>query len=148
MSLSSAFQIANTLALVGWCFLIIVPRWKQTSLLVFNFIVILFAVAYFGIIATNINNWNPDSYSTLENVSALFGNKNMLLAGWIHYLAFDLIIGLMLTEHSLKHKGNSLLLIICQLLTFMFGPIGFLVYYINNMIKQKTAAPQLLEIKE
>ncbi|POY34812.1 DUF4281 domain-containing protein [Solitalea longa] len=149
MSLTSIFSITGPLALVGWCMLITVPRWKQTSILVFNFIVVLFAMAYLGLIMANFGHFNPlTDFSSLDSISTLFENRSLLLAGWIHYLAFDLIIGLLITEHSLKNNGNSQLLVLCQLLTFLLGPIGFLLYYISAIIKQKTAAPQIIEVKE
>ncbi|UKJ08405.1 ABA4-like family protein [Solitalea lacus] len=148
MDLSSIFQIASTLALIGWIMLIVVPKWKQTAILVFNFIVILFSIAYLSIIILNFDKFSMNSFSTLDSVASLFENRSLLLGGWIHYLAFDLIIGLLITEHALKNNFNGPLLILCQLLTFILGPIGFLIYYITNAIKQKTTAPKIIEIAE
>ncbi|AFD09453.1 hypothetical protein D3C87_1705460 [compost metagenome] len=148
MSLSSVFQIANVLALFGWILLIAVPRWKQTSILVFNFIVILLCLAYIGLIAFNIKNLNFNSFASLESVAELFSNRSMLLAGWLHYLSFDLVMGLLITEHSLKHNVASQLVMLCLLLTFFLGPLGFLIYYIAVAIKEKNVAPHLIDIKE
>lgn len=148
MTLSAIFQLANILALFGWILLIAVPRWKQTSILVFNFIIILLCVAYIGLIAFNIQHINLNAFANFDSIIALVNNKSLLLAGWLHYLAFDLVIGLLITEHSLKHNVKSQLVMLCLLLTFFLGPLGFLVYYIAFAIKEKNAAPHLIDVKE
>ena len=53
----------------------------------------------------------------------------MLLAGWIHYLAFDLFIGGWETRDAVRNGIPHLLVIPCLLLTFMLGPIGLLAYF-------------------
>ena len=51
-----------------------------------------FAVAYIAIIA---GAWggSEGGFSSLAGVASLFANRWLLLAGWTHYLAFDLLVG-------------------------------------------------------
>ena len=52
----------------------------------------LLATVYVAIIATKSGE-GTGGFSSLQDVSALFGNPWLLLAGWTHYLAFDLLVG-------------------------------------------------------
>jgi hypothetical protein len=67
-------------------------------------------------------------FSSLPDVARLFMNPWLLLAGWIHYLAFDLLVGSWEARDARKHGINHLLVIPCLILTFMFGPAGWLLY--------------------
>ena len=52
----------------------------------------------------------------------------MLLAGWIHYLAFDFLVGRVVLADAQRRGIHHLLVVPCLLLTFMLGPTGYLVY--------------------
>ena len=58
----------------------------------------------------------------------LFANPWLLLVGWIHYLAFDLLICVLETREAQKDGWPHLLLVPCLVMTFLLGPIGFLVF--------------------
>jgi hypothetical protein len=74
-------------------------------------------------------------FGTLEEVKALFSVDALLLAGWIHYLVFDLFIGAWILRDSQSHQINHLLVIPCLFLTLMAGPIGLLLYLLLRAIK-------------
>ena len=67
----------------------------------------------------------------------LFKDPKAVLAGWIHYLAFDLFVGLWITQDAIKIGLNRWLLIPVQILTFMFGPVGFGMYWFIRRFKTK-----------
>lgn len=52
----------------------------------------------------------------------------LLLAGWVHYLAFDLFIGSWEVRDAQRHGLSHLLVVPCLALTFLFGPVGLLLY--------------------
>ena len=70
----------------------------------------------------------PGGFSSLPDVALLFTNRWMLLAGWIHYLAFDLLIGAWEVRDARQRAIPHLLVLPCLFLTFMFGPAGWLLY--------------------
>jgi hypothetical protein len=70
----------------------------------------------------------PGGFSTLAAVALLFTSPWVLLAGWIHYLAFDLLIGTWEARDARERGVRHLLLIPCLVLTFLFGPAGWLLY--------------------
>jgi Domain of unknown function (DUF4281) len=87
----------------------------------------VFAVAYVAIVIA-IFPRAEGGFSTLAEVVALFGNPWMVLAGWLHYLAFDLLIGTWEARDAVERGVPRWLLVPCLFLTFMFGPTGWLAY--------------------
>ena len=76
-----------------------------------------------------VANWGgPGGFSSLAGVAALFSNPWMLLAGWVHYLAFDLLVGTWEVLDARERGVPHFLVIPCLFLTFMFGPAGWLLY--------------------
>ena len=67
-------------------------------------------------------------FSSLASVSALFENPWALLAGWAHYLAFDLFIGGWEVRDAQQRGIPHLLMVPVLVLTFLLGPGGFLLY--------------------
>ena len=60
----------------------------------------------------------------------LFTSPWAATAGWVHYLAFDLFIGAWITAEVLRLGIVRLVLIVLLPLTFLFGPIGLLAFFI------------------
>jgi hypothetical protein len=88
-----------------------------------------FAVVYTGIIISVFGR-APGGFSTLAGVGVLFSNPWLLLAGWVHYLAFDLLIGSWELEDAAERGIAHWVVVPCLLLTFLFGPAGWLLYRI------------------
>lgn len=138
MTPEQVFSIANSLALVGWLLLIVAGRARWAAPLVTGAILpLLFAVAYVYVLATH---WGETSggFSTLAGVQALFANPWVLLAGWIHYLAFDLFIGSWQVRDAQRHGIAHWMLLPSLVLTFLFGPGGLIVYFALRVWKART----------
>jgi hypothetical protein len=122
------FSAANALALVSWLLLALWPRRSRVPHIVCGLVVpALLAAAYVALLASK---WGSASggFSSLAGVSALFSSPWLLLAGWIHYLAFDLLVGTWEVRDALARDIPHLLVVPCLALTFMFGPAGWLLY--------------------
>ncbi len=128
MTPDQIFTIANLVSVVCWIVLAVLPnrRWV-TGVLTGLAAPALFAVAYIAIVAAVFPRADG-SFSTLAGVAALFANPWMLLAGWLHYLAFDLLIGTWEARDSVERGVPRWILVPCLFLTFMFGPTGWLIY--------------------
>ena len=59
---------------------------------------------------------------------ALFKSPRVVLAGWIHFLAFDLMVGLYIVTDAAQRGIGHLWLLPALFLTLMFGPAGLLLY--------------------
>ena len=67
-------------------------------------------------------------FTSLEGVTALLSDPWAMTAGWIHYLAFDLLAGILVTRKGLDMGIPRLWLLPCQLGCFMLGPVGVLLF--------------------
>jgi hypothetical protein len=137
MTPNQIFSICNSLALGTWIVLIFFPFWKNRDQYIFGCIIILLAIVYSWFIFSTINKDIFKDFSTLSGVSDLFANKTMLLAGWIHYLAFDLLAGIYIVRNAEKNSINHWLISPTLLLTFLFGPFGLLLYFLLRWMKTK-----------
>jgi hypothetical protein len=121
----TVFSIANLTALVSWLLLVLVPR-QRWVLIVTRTVPLMLAALYSGLIASH---WGgPGGFSSLADVALLFSNPWLLLAGWVHYLAFDLLVGSWEVEDARSRGIAHLLVVPCLILTFLFGPAGWLLY--------------------
>lgn len=122
------FKIAKAIALPPWILMIVFPHWSYTKLVIDSYAFpILFAVIYTIFIGMSLGK-SKGNFRSLEGVGSLFRNKNALLAGWLHYLAFDLLVGMYEWRDALANDMPQYLLIPALFFTLMFGPFGFLLY--------------------
>ena len=128
MTPDQVFSIANFAALCCWLLLMVLPGRAWVNRLVAGVAVpAAFAALYTVIIALHFFG-SDGGFSTLPDVARLFANPWLLLAGWIHYLAFDLLIGSWEARDARERGVRHLLVIPCLIMTFMFGPAGWLLY--------------------
>lgn len=137
MKAEQIFSIANMLAIIGWLLILLLPRWKFTRYIVLSgAIPLLLAVAYLVLIVLFFGK-AEGGFDSLANVMKLFTNEWAVLAGWIHYLAFDLFVGSWEVRDAQRRGISHFLVIPCLVLTFLFGPIGFLLYSILRFFAGK-----------
>jgi hypothetical protein len=112
----------------AWVLLAAFPRRRIVTGVVAGTVVpVVLAAGYTAIIATAWRG-SEGGFDSLPAVAALFGNHWLLLAGWIHYLAFDLLTGRWEVLDAQQHGVPHLLVLPCLVLTFLFGPAGWLLY--------------------
>jgi hypothetical protein len=128
MSAEQVFSLSSPVAMLGWILLIVAPRRRWAMLIAGRVIPLVLAGGYLAVLAPN---WAgaEGGFGSLSEVSALFANPWLLLAGWIHYLAFDLFIGAWELRDSMDRDISHWLMVPCLLLTFLFGPVGLLTYF-------------------
>jgi hypothetical protein len=130
MTPNQTFEILNLIALVAWVLLVLSPRLPRwTSTVTGAVVPAVLATVYTAVVATT---WagSEGGFSSLAEVAALFSNPWILLAGWTHYLAFDLLVGNWEMQDARRRGIPYLLVLPCLVLTFLFGPAGWLLYTI------------------
>jgi len=129
MTAEGVFSIANLVAVAGWLLLIAVPRNRRAATVAGTIIPLLLAALYLALLTVH---WSErrGGFSTLHGAADLFSNQWLLLAGWVHYLAFDLFVGTWETRDAVARGIPRWLVVPCLLLTFLFGPIGWLAYHV------------------
>lgn len=137
MNPETLFSMSNTLAMLGWLLLIIAPRWQWTKRLVLSGAFILILATEYTLLIILFFGETEGGFGTLNQVAQLFENPWALLAGWVHYLAFDLFIGSWEVSNAQKMGINHFLVVPCLLLTFFLGPVGLLLYFIIRTVTTK-----------
>ncbi|WP_458094398.1 ABA4-like family protein [Roseomonas sp. WA12] len=141
MNPRSLFLVANLLALSGWGALILGILANQAWLRVVvagRAVPLLLSVLYAALVAIA---WptSEGGYDTLDAVARLFEDPRMLLAGWAHYLAFDLLVGGWIADEVDRRGLTRWLLLPALPLTFLFGPIGLLVLAAGVALQRATS---------
>jgi len=117
--------------------MIFLPKWKVTRWLIdYKVIPIILSLIYAVYITISISGGGGLDFGSLESVMQLFTMEDAVLAGWVHYLAFDLIVGMWMLDQNRSLGIHQLLMAPCLFFTFMFGPVGFLLFTIIKTIKK------------
>jgi len=138
MDLETIFTVANTMVLPGWLLLIVAPWWRWSAQVVAPLVIpAVLAVMYAALMASAFAS-AEGGFGSLAGVRGLFEVDRLLLAGWIHYLAFDLFIGAWEVRDARRSGVSHLLVIPCLFLTFMAGPVGLALYFaIRAAVRRK-----------
>ena len=143
MNFELLFSSAGALAMVGWLVLLaspLIPIWSDR---ISGLAIPTVLSAGYVILAVFFPPGGDGGFGNLDAVMTLFSQPSAMLAGWIHYLAFDLLIGAWICRTA-RHDGLTFWLVApCLPLTFLLGPAGLLAFLIVRAIA-KPKATQIL----
>lgn len=136
------FDVAGW-AMVGWLLLILLPRWRVSRWLAETaaFPVFLCVLYLIGIVRV-FGDTGPGimaDFGSADGVLGLLRSEPVALVAWIHILAFDQLVGLLIYRDNMRYRFvplpvQSLLLFA----TLMLGPLGFLTYYAVRTTRSRT----------
>lgn len=142
---SRIFDVANRITLIAWVALLaslFLDHYRE------QIHQLLFAVVIFGLSALyaylmllgkrhDREGEKPKGhFKSLTGVMSLFKAPRAALAGWIHYLAFDLLTGVFISQHALQHGITVWILIPILAFTLMLAPAGLMFYFLVFFITQ------------
>lgn len=141
MTADDLFQLANPLALLGWLVLLVSPLAPRTAQAISAVAIpLLLSLAYAGLVLAFW--WEaPGGFGSLPEVQALFTHPHIALAGWVHYLAFDLFLGAWQVRTARGEGIPHWAVIPCLILTFLFGPAGLLAFAILRFTLVRKVLP-------
>ncbi len=128
MSMETLFAISSPIAMLGWIALIIspiIPKWSDRIATYIS--PGLLSLAYMSLILAFWAN-AEGGFDTLANVQLLFTQSEIAMAGWLHYLAFDLFMGAWIVREARKASISHWFIIPILPMTLLFGPIGFVLF--------------------
>jgi len=67
-------------------------------------------------------------FGTLAEVTALFTDRWAVLAGWLHYLAFDFLVGCWILQKARDEGIAHAWVVVPLVLTFLLGPLGWMLF--------------------
>ena len=140
MTPEQVFSILNLTTMLAWLPLLLLPRFRWPSTVVPVVMPALLAMVYVALLAVALPG-SEGGFSSLGGVRALFESPWALLAGWVHYLAFDLFIGGWEVRDARERGIPHLLVVPALVLTFLFGPGGLLLYLgIRSLVPDRRRA--------
>ncbi len=138
MSHEQLFSLAGSAALAGWLLLALVPLrfgWPRHAAVGIALLIAALYAALIGVYWTR----GAGGFGSLADVARLFESRGLLLAGWVHYLAFDLLVGTWIRGEAGRIGLPHWLLVPCLVLTFLLGPLGWLVFMALRLFRLRTA---------
>ncbi|MBM3615362.1 MAG: DUF4281 domain-containing protein, partial [Alphaproteobacteria bacterium] len=128
MSADTLFTIANPLALLGWFALAVAPLAPRLiDLFAGWFLPALLSLGYAVVMLVHFAD-APGGFQSLADVQALFTDADVALAGWVHYLAFDLFIGAWILRDARREGLAHWAVMPILPFVFLFCPAGFVAY--------------------
>lgn len=144
LTVKDLWDYIHPIGLVGWAILCVAPRWSHTYSI--TLIPPLIHAALYASILLPImlfpdpNNPAPQvDIADMDSVFRVFGIPNVFFCGWVHYLAFDLLVARGLAMDAVytcnvSYVSYYILVVPCLLATLYVGPVGYLLYTILRFL--------------
>ncbi len=138
---SLIFTVLNRVPLPVYLLMILLPTTRLTQFVVRSKIAIwLLSVSYLVLMAISMtgpsSSFNMSDFTQLNTVLALFARRDIMLVGWVHYLAFDLFVAswIFVDNFDGGRPVPHVFIIPTLLMVLMFGPVGLVLYSILKLI--------------
>ncbi len=134
--LETIFSACGYLAMLGWLSLVLLPGKRLVVEVICRLVIPgLIGLVYIYVMVTHAGTAPPEGgFGSLAQVKALFTVDGLLLAGWIHYLAFDLFVGSWIVSDSRSQSIHHLIIVPVLFATFMAGPAGLVGYLLIRSV--------------
>lgn len=128
------FGATSTTAMVSWLALIFLPRWRWLRIGLRYGVIAGLAALYAMLAFVYFFRVEGGGFGSLTSVGLLLQSPPALLAGWIHYLAFDLFLGTWIAERADERGLSRVVQAPILVATFMFGPVGYLLFAATELM--------------
>ncbi|MEZ5954040.1 MAG: ABA4-like family protein [Hyphomonas sp.] len=134
MTYESFYTLINLAVVPAWLMLLLLPRAAMTRAMVHSglyplglgaFYIVVLSLGMFG-----GYHAEGSGFTTASAVSTAFSHPMGVLIGWSHYLVFDLFVGAWEARDARRRGLSHWLVAPSLVVTFLFGPVGLLLYLI------------------
>lgn len=134
----TVFGIGNIVAMIAWAALIFLPRWPALlSALLYigvGLLCMAYTVGIAGLMGGFLDPVGPADaqvdFTTLEGVQSIFASQGGTTIGWLHYLAFDLFVGIWISRDADAKGFSRILQAPILFATFFAGPVGLFLWLV------------------
>ena len=138
-TLSKVFSLQSRLVMVGWFILAALPFWQYMPTAVMAIVLIIcMTYSYFVFFGHRYDNGarkpNFKDFGHLKGVVKMFTNPRAALGGWLHYLAFDLLVGLIIVLDAQQHAISHWFILPILFFALMIGPAGLVLYFVFRAV--------------
>lgn len=141
------FSFANLFAMICWIGLAFAPKRETVVAPLFyagaGLLSLSYAVLIVGLLSGMIDGGSgggggsPD-FTSLAGVQAIFDTQGGATIGWIHYLAFDLFVGIWAARNADRREIGRIVQVPILFLIFMAGPLGLVLYLASRQFVGKS----------
>lgn len=134
------FALASAAVLPGWLMLALAPLSRTALVAGARLVAVLLCGFYFTLVVMGLSGDGLPAgagFDTLAGARLLLSTPAALLAGWVHYLAFDLFIGSWQVADAPAARIPHWLVLPCLALTFVAGPVGLLLYFLLKAARKR-----------
>ncbi|MEM1349568.1 MAG: ABA4-like family protein [Myxococcota bacterium] len=135
------FSLSNLAVLPFWALMVAAPRWSWTKRIIASpWSTLPAALVYALLIVPIIPEVLPElAQPELSVIARSLGEPHGALIGWVHFLAFDYIVGRWAYFDARARGLSAWLVSPSLLLIFMFGPLGYVVYMMVSARSRREA---------
>lgn len=137
MTADDFYWYASVAIFIPWLLLIAAPNWRWTETLSFiAALILLVAGAWFTYTCLR---WGHEGGNVLsfDGLKNLFRSPEMLLAGWLNYLSFCLLVGVWMVHDAIDNNIGRIWQIPCLILTLLAGPTGLVLYLLLRAVRTR-----------
>lgn len=141
MTPDALFQIVNTAILPAWLLIVFLPHWRYTQKIVHAIWIPCILGLFYAYLLFSSDGTAPNDidFTTLQGIMSMLSNPQAFLAGWVHYIIFDLFVGAWIVRDAKRREIKHLLIVPCLFFTLMLGPLGLALYLLLRVgLKQTT----------
>lgn len=148
MMAENVFSLAGAAVMAGWVVLIVGPRrFAWLNALPLWIIPGGLSAVYAALILSRFSG-TGGGFDSLASVAQLMSDDWALLAGWVHYLAFDLFVGSVMAARMDRVAVSRIVQAPILGATFMLGPLGFLIAALTEFgLRARKIPTQILNLK-
>ncbi len=135
------FTIGNALILPCWALIIFFPRsrvtdrvFRRSGFSPLHLLALIYVLAVVPALLASPEALVALARPTLEGVMALLGTESGAAAGWIHYLCFDLFVGVTVWKTAAERAHSFLWVSPILAMVLMLGPLGWLCYEVTSKV--------------
>jgi hypothetical protein len=136
VSAELAFQLLNAVVLPWWAVWLVAPRSRWAARLAgHGAVFIALGLVYTGLLAAALSTGDGEGFA-FDGLRAALSHPIGFLAGWTHYLAFDLFVGAWILRESgrLDLEPRPYLFF-----TLMAGPLGLMSFLVRRTLRLRSA---------
>lgn len=139
--METLFLISNMYIIPFWVMMIAAPRWQWTKRIVGSpWMAAPLALLYAVLIIPQLGSLFNDLLNpALLNIAAALSTPEGATVGWVHFLAFDLLVGRWAYLDSQEKNVSPWVMAPVLFLILMMGPLGFLAYLVIRSVGRFSA---------
>jgi len=143
LTFENIYLWANYGVLPFWLMLIFIPNHRATEIFVNSIIIpLILSSAYVYLIykaaLLDISFFDIfNIYLGLDELYEVFASESFLLIFWLHFLAFNIFIGIWLVKDAIKHGISRNITFVPLVLVYFSGPVGLVLYWLIRIFYAK-----------